>query len=268
MIYDQKRFKVTVVKLGGSLVTHKDRGLSFDPAALRSIGRQLKNSGLPSRNHKLILIHGGGSFGHYYAKRFGLTTEKRKVAARGIAKTTGAMLKLHSQIREVLDEFGINLESILPRELIEARKIALSETGLRKVRNAFSNDLIPISFGYVDIFRNGASIVSGDTICEAIAKSIEVDRQIFAMDVDGVYPTRKIQGPIIRTLRNSTEFLSKRRKYDVTGGIASKVSLGFRLREKGTEVFFVNGKEDERLLKLILGRYEVLATAIDPRKGI
>ncbi len=268
MIDDRKGFKVTIVKLGGSLVTHKDRARSFDQPALRSIGRQLKKSGLPSPSHKLILVHGGGSFGHYYAKRFGLTTKKGKVTARGIAKTTGAMLELHSRIRNVLDEFGINLESILPSELIERREIALSETGLRRVRNAFSNDLIPISFGYVDVFRKGASIVSGDTICEAIAKSIEVDRQIFAMDVDGIYPTRKIQGPIIRTLRNSTEFLSEERKYDVTGGIASKVSLGFRLREKGTEVFFVNGKEDERLLKLILGHYDVPATTIDRGKRI
>lgn len=258
-------YNVTVVKLGGSLVTNKDKALSINSRALRSVARQIGKCKLPNRKQKLILIHGGGSFGHYYAKKFGLSAEPKKVPASAISKTTAAMFDLHSRVRKFLARYGVNTETILPSELLDEKKTGLSELGRRRISDSFSNGLIPISFGHVEVGESSASIISGDVICEAITGSFKVNREIFAMDVDGIYPTANLRGKIIERLEDESEFSSKKRRFDVTGGVEGKVSLGFRLARRGVKVYFVSGVKDERLLKLMIGEKDVAATRIDPR---
>ncbi len=98
-----KSDKLVVVKLGGSVITNKDKPLSPNFANIRLISRQISRAISSNDKLRLILIHGGGSFGHYYAKKFGLGTKPISSAApEGLAWTTAAMVKLHSII---LDEF-------------------------------------------------------------------------------------------------------------------------------------------------------------------
>jgi isopentenyl phosphate kinase len=256
-----------VVKLGGSLITNKDKPLAINRAALVKVARSIAKSRLPSKSKKLILIHGGGSFGHYYAKQYGISTSRKRVNPMGISKTTWAMLHLHSQVRRVFFQEGVNVETILPSEIVTESSNAVSESGRSRLNGCFSNGLIPITFGFVQLSKTGASILSGDKICEALARSLRVERVIFAMAVDGVYRDASMDGGIITDLRKRIRFTSKERRYDVTGGINSKVSLGFRLASLGTQVFFVNGRKNDRLLRLIEGEKDVLATRIYPGKA-
>jgi Predicted archaeal kinase len=58
--------KLIVLKLGGSIITNKKEPFSFNRDVLLRIGNELKSSWpMP-----LIIIHGGGSFGHPIAEAY------------------------------------------------------------------------------------------------------------------------------------------------------------------------------------------------------
>jgi isopentenyl phosphate kinase len=253
---------LTVLKLGGSLITDKDVALSVNKDALNRVALAISQSGVPNREKKLILVHGGGSFGHYYAKKFHLSRRPKHIAPAGIARTAAAMLRLHSSVVESLLLRGIATETIMPSELLERDLSALSRQGIRHIRDSLANNLVPISFGHVGIDGNKAFIVSGDVICKAIAKSMRAEKVIFAMDVDGIYPDSHMRGNIISKLSHSNQIDTRTRFYDVTGGVQSKVALGFQLHKLGSRVFYVNGTKRARLGNLLRGRIEKVATEI------
>ncbi len=241
---------ITLLKLGGSLITNKDKRLSLNNDALKGIAGAIARSGLPSVRRRLIIVHGGGSFGHYYAKKFGLTVERKFVAPLEISKTSGSMMQLHSIVLKTLVRSGVAAETIMAQELISSRNL-MNENGLGRVRRALEQNLVPVSFGNVGFSGTSAYIISGDAVCEAIFFSMPVDRLIFAMDVDGLYPSAKLKGNVLRILTEKDEIETAARKFDVTGGIQSKISLGFRVARAGAEVLYVNGKKPKRLLKLL-----------------
>ena len=253
---------IVVLKLGGSLITNKDVPLSINDSALRSVSRAVRESGLPNKKRKLFLIHGGGSFGHYYAKRFGLGIEPRKVPATHIAKTTASMMELHLAVVKSLSAMDVAPETILAQDLLSPGSKGLTKEGARRVKECFDSGLIPVSFGNVGVAGGQASIISGDKICELICKEMPVRRVVFAMDVDGIYPTPDLQGEILGTISEGDSVKTGTRVFDVTGGVRAKIDLGFRLARTGAEVFYVNGTKDKRLLKLLRFQGGVKATCI------
>jgi isopentenyl phosphate kinase len=57
-----------VIKLGGSAITHKDSPLSPNIEVIEQIARELIKFDLKKK--KIVLIYGGGSFGHYVASKY------------------------------------------------------------------------------------------------------------------------------------------------------------------------------------------------------
>lgn len=257
--------ELVVIKLGGSLITNKDRPLRPNLRNIRLASRELSKtlSSLPKM--RVFLIHGGGSFGHYYAKKFELSTSKTRAAPpEGLSRTAAAMIELHSIILEELCATGVYCGTILPTELFpENGENSISKNGIYRINSVFENRLVPITFGYVNLVRDSSFIISGDAIALAIARRLPVQKTIFMTDVDGVYPSSDLRGPIIRELvpsKSSVE--SSVRQYDVTGGMSAKISAGFELSRLGSEVYFLNGSKPNRLLPVLQGARDVIATKI------
>ena len=57
--------EIILLKLGGSLLTNKNKPFSIREDVVRNAVQQIIEA-----NDKLILIHGGGSFGHPLAKKY------------------------------------------------------------------------------------------------------------------------------------------------------------------------------------------------------
>ncbi len=87
------------------------------------------------------------------------------------------------------------------------------------------------------------------------------------MDVDGVYRSAELNGPIIRELNGELQVKSRIRDFDVTGGLQSKITTGLELSKLGADVFFVNGSKRTRLSRLLRGDNNVLATKIYSRSN-
>ena len=55
-----------LIKLGGSIVTNKTKPESARRKTIDNILKQIKKINEPT-----ILVHGGGSYGHYWSVRYG-----------------------------------------------------------------------------------------------------------------------------------------------------------------------------------------------------
>ena len=62
--------KLTLIKLGGSVVTFKEKPLTANIDAIDGISRALTQLGVP-----VIIVHGGGSFGHYWSVKYDMHTK-------------------------------------------------------------------------------------------------------------------------------------------------------------------------------------------------
>ena len=248
---------ITVLKLGGSLITYKEKKFTPNYNGIKSAAKAIVSS---NTSQKLILVHGGGSFGHYYADKFSITTKPKPVKPIAISKTNGAMIKLHSIVLDELCSAGVPTDTIIATDLVNDSKI--SKIGKARIRQAVSSDLIPISFGYVQSKNKVAYIISGDAIIEAIVNSMRVKRVIFAMDVDGIYRDSSLSGSIIPRLRHQQRVETKNRLYDRTGGVRAKIEIGFRLCKRGAQVFYANGTKPERIANLLGGKKEEICTEI------
>ncbi len=256
---------LTIVKLGGSLITRKDRPQTMNTLAIdisvRAIARSLRSR----KKGRLLLIHGGGSFGHYYASRFGVSTTRRQIGREGVAKVAASMITLHSTVLEKLVNQGVPCKTVLTSELLSDNGKKVTDSGARLLECLFHAELVPITFGNVSINRTGSAVISGDQIALSVARSQGVNRVIFATDVDGIYSNTRMEGSIIRELNGVSTELFKSNRYDVTGGIRSKIVVGLQLAKLGAEVFYVNGTKGNRLESLILGRDDIMATKINSK---
>ncbi len=262
--------QLVLIKLGGSVITHKNEPLSADLRNIRTISTQLSRAIEADKSLRLLLIHGGGSFGHYYAKKFGLNTRIKKSASpEGLARTAAAMVQLHSILLEELDNAGVYCSTVLPIELFSMIKepIELSASGRERVDSIYRNGLIPITFGFVNLEGQRSYIISGDTVALALAGALPVAKTIFVMDVDGVYNSEELSGPIIKRLsRKNLEVGSSVQKFDVTGGIKSKIAVGFEIADRNSDVYFVNGTKPSRILDVLQDSNRAIATRIYPTK--
>ncbi|HKW03653.1 MAG TPA: isopentenyl phosphate kinase [Nitrososphaerales archaeon] len=239
-----------VLKMGGSLITKKDEPLSINRESISNVALAISRFRVRFPHKRLIVVHGGGSFGHYYAKKFGVSTISKRASPFQVSKIAESMIRLHTFVLEEFLRRGIPCMSVMAHELV-SEKLRLSKWGSYRIEHLMRSGLVPITFGNVGTTGSYAYIISGDKLCELFTKSLPVDRMIFAMDVDGIYQSNEMNGGVLRSIGDKDRIQANPRRYDVTGGVASKISLGLRIARRGTEVFYVNGNKPERLLKVL-----------------
>jgi len=69
-----------LIKLGGSIITNKEKALSPRRKTIDNVIRSLKKIHEP-----MVVVHGGGSFGHYWSVKFDMHTKPAKYDIRGIS---------------------------------------------------------------------------------------------------------------------------------------------------------------------------------------
>src|SRR5665648_133187 len=96
-----------ILKLGGSAITDKGahEGVVKEADLLR-IAREV--SGFRG---KMIVVHGAGSFGHVYAKKYGLD---RNFDHEGTIVTHESVKKLASKVVDALNSFGVMAIAVHP----------------------------------------------------------------------------------------------------------------------------------------------------------
>jgi isopentenyl phosphate kinase len=261
-----------IIKLGGSVVTFKDKPLSPNYEGIDEI---LKVLGEIKKNFKIIIVHGGGSFGHYWSVKYDMHTKPYPYSDLGVSVVHESMIKLNHVIISKFIESKLKPYSVQPSAFVfnsvadpaRIHDILAMTTG---------NDLIPITFGdVIHTSENKFSILSGDTIMSMLCTELHPDFSIFTTNVDGLYNDMN-KGEIVREIQvdkkdNDNIFLKGEKQkdnpassFDVTGGMKRKITESIRIAKSGTPVYLINGFHPERILDIIHDR-EYIGTCI--RKG-
>lgn len=241
------------VKLGGSVLTNKRRG--GRPTYRGRVAKRLAGEIAATWNERpLLVVHGGGAYGHPEALRLGVGKGRVPEARVPTAfdRIQASMEPLNVHVHRSLREAG------LPIVPVPASAGAFSsEEGLYWEAEALAayaeRGLVPVTGGDVLLDeRDGLRILSGDEILAHTADALGLESVVFATDVDGV----RVDGDVVESLAASeAERIASRSKAggDATGGMAGKLVHAARIARTGAEVRIVNGDVPGRVEAALAG---------------
>jgi isopentenyl phosphate kinase len=238
-----------LLKLGGSVITNKKIPLTPNLKAIDALSKRIAEVHTP-----MVLVHGAGSYGHYYAQQFGLGTRLKKASEEGVSKTRMAVMELNTIVVKSLEGHGLHTYSLPPTSFIGPRGV--NADGVKLLNSILTGGLLPITYGDVLPREGRWYIASGDTVVRMLAERLKPTRVIFTSDVDGIYvsnrPPYKIYKEIELKDRPRIELYAG--SLDVTGGMALKLREARRIARRGISVCFVNGFKPERVIEALKGK--------------
>ncbi len=235
-----------LIKLGGSIITNKEKPLSPRRKTIDNLAKSLKKISEP-----MIIVHGGGSYGHYWSVRYDMHTQPKKYSIRGVAIVKNSMIELN---KIILDSFVKNRLSpycLPPTDFMTGNKPITSK--VKEIEKISKSGLIPVTFGDALWYgQNKTYILSGDKIMTHLAKILKPKLTIFALNEDGLYSDLKTK-ELIHELKGEKPKISDN-LMDVTGGMTRKVEEASKISKMGLNVFFVNGNKPQRIVKAVKNR--------------
>jgi isopentenyl phosphate kinase len=212
---------LTVLKLGGSIITDKDLPETVDSDAIeRSVD---VIAGALSSEERLVVVHGAGSFGHHYAAKHGVSSSEGTYDASAVTEIHRSMSDLSERIVDALHERGIEALPIRPLS-VASRTDGDLQFPSEQIAAMLAGGFVPVTHGDPIIHDSGGvKILSGDEIVVSLASQLNADRVGLCSTVPGVFDE---DGDIIETIDNYDEVagaLGESEATDVTGGMAGKV---------------------------------------------
>jgi isopentenyl phosphate kinase len=209
-----------VLKLGGSVVTVKDSPETLDDDALDSAASAVADAD-PER---LVVVHGGGSFGHHNAQRHGVSSTEGTRDARGLYEIHDAMRRLNDAVVGRLQDAGVPALPVHPLSVGARDADAALSLPLDAAATMLAEGFVPVLHGDVVAHAGaGATVVSGDELVTRLARDLSAGRVGLCSTVPGVYGEDGEVIPEITAFSDAAAALSGSDATDVTGGMAAKV---------------------------------------------
>jgi isopentenyl phosphate kinase len=253
---------LVLVKLGGSVVTFKDKPLTANTEAIDRISKSLKMLDAP-----VIIVHGGGSFGHYWSVQYDMHTKASGYDAHGVSIVHESMIALNQVIINSMIRSGLNPYGLPPSVFTSGQRPLAAK--IRQLLSMARSKVTPVTFGdvvYVD--RAKYSILSGDSLMTTLAKVLRPSRVIFATNVDGIYSDLESKSliPRLDVAGGRSVKVSMNSVADVTGGMKRKITEAFKIASLGMDVMVVNGLHPERIVAAAKGRPTVGSMVMKRRR--
>lgn len=259
--------KPVILKVGGSAITFKDKPLTPNLRAMKRLAREIRRAEVSN----LIIVHGGGSFGHPIAKEYsikeGLQTESQNI---GFCWTHNAMVTLNSLFVNALIQNDVCAVTVAPSSCILTKQGRIHVFQDKALTKLFEKGFVPVLYGdaVIDLAK-GFTILSGDQLVSNLARKFEAERIVVGVDVDGLYTAdpktdssaRLIRKLTLKKLKQLENNISEAQTVDVTGGMFGKVRELTSAVEHGIPVLIVNAAKQNRIYKALKNE-KVLGTHI------
>lgn len=257
----KKNNEIYILKLGGSLITDKSRPLSLRVNVIENAIHQIVES-----KKKIILIHGGGSFGHPIAKKYDLFDGMNKSIENqllGLAETHEAMNHLNSILIEKMLKYNLPVVSFQASSIFIKKSDQLILESSKPIETAVNLGILPVLYGDI-LFgsKDSFSIISGDKIILELCKKLQtfsILKVIFVIEEDGIFIKENVNN--METIKlacklNSNELhqiklAELEQKIDVTGGIRGKLEIIKKISDLDIPVQIINGLKDDYILKAL-----------------
>ncbi|EMA36599.1 isopentenyl phosphate kinase [Halococcus hamelinensis] len=216
---DRTATGTTVLKLGGSVITDKSSPETLDGDHLARA-----TDAVAAFEGELVLVHGGGSFGHHHASEHGITTTAGSHDAEGARAVHDAMRRLNDALLDALRERGVPALPVHPLSAAtrdDSGELSLA-TGV--VETMLDEGFVPVvQADVVAHAGRGVTVVSGDELVVVLATALDADRVGVCSGVPGVFDTDGVVIDRIDSFADVRAALGGSDATDVTGGMSAKV---------------------------------------------
>lgn len=253
-----RELKTTIVKIGGSVITDKSGELAPKTQEMNRLAEEFKRAGV--RN--LIVVHGGGSFGHPMAEKHRIK-EGFKDASQlvGFAETHHVMTVLNGLFMDALVWQNIPAISVTPSSCIITKKGRIEHFEETQLAMLLKMGFLPVTYGDAVLDTElGFTILSGDQLVSHLAARFNAERIIMGADVDGLYDADPKTEKNAKMLNHLTlEELKKLQNnlkpspHDVTGGMFGKIAELIPAIEKKIPVTIVDATKPNNIYKALKG---------------
>lgn len=229
-----------VLKLGGSVITDKDRVETVDEERLDVLASALAG------HEELVIVHGAGGFGHYHAANHGVSVTEGTHDPEAVREIHGSMERLTSAVIDALAGEGVPALTVHPLSLAYRSRAGELGIPLGGIETMLEEGFVPVLYGDVLAHQGkGATIVSGDELVVALAEGLDAERVGLCSTVPGVLDDAGEVVPEIRSYEEVAAYLGESDSTDVTGGMAEKVRA---LLELGAEASIFGPDEVDQFL--------------------
>ncbi len=264
-MHNALKTSLIMIKIGGSLITDKSKPSTANVDEIDNCWLQIKKALELNSDLKIILAHGQGSFAHFPAKKYQLSSglNAHPDGKFGLSITTQEVRNLHQIVLERALKLNLPVTSFFCSNLalLKNGETVFFQTEI--IEQALDLSFIPVTTGDV-IFdqEKGCSIWSADKILPELTQSLikknyQIDKFIHVTQTPGVY--KKFEEPqkgVFKTITPSqltqiSSSLSASHLTDVTGGMKEKVDQLAKLAQQGFESVILNPQNNNLLNELI-----------------
>lgn len=253
------------IKLGGSLITDKTKPLTPQPHYIAQLAREIKKLQQAYPDATLLIGNGGGSFGHFYAHRYGLKNGAHTSDQRhGSALTHAAVQRLNSLVVDALTTEGLPAFSVAPSAVMTSRRGEIYQHDTTKVRQFLRRGYIPVVYGDVVLDDGqGVAIISTERVLQAhigvLRHEFEQICVLYLCNVGGVLD--RMGRVIPRLAADDTLHIQTNHNFDVTGGMLAKVAAARQAARLAETAYILDGREADVLVRAVKG--ESVGTRIE-----
>ena len=231
--------ETVLLKLGGSLITDKDKPYTPHLDKLNELALEIKSALDVNPDLSLILGHGSGSFGHVAAKKHG-TREGVQSPEQwlGFVEVRFQAAELHRYVMEALVRNGLPAMSFPPSSSMISNDRKVVHHNVLTIRKALEVKLLPVVHGDVSFDEaRGGTILSTEDVFTFLVEQFSPTRILLAGIEAGVWEDFPARTRLVKEIRLSDyekirSGIGGSASTDVTGGMKAKVEEVLELIKK------------------------------------
>ena len=261
--------KPVILKIGGSAITDKTVEASPKTEIINRLAEEIKRADLDN----LIIVHGGGSFGHPAAAKYGLKDGYKEDPTQklGFAETHHMMTVLNGLVMDALIWHEVPAISIAPSGsfITENGKIKFFDDSVLQAMTKMN--FTPVLYGDAVLDEKlGFTVVSGDQLVAYLAIRYKAQKIVIGADTDGLFDADPKTNPNAKPYKHLTlaelkqiqPKLGKAAGTDVTGGMAGKIAELIPAIEQGVHVTVTGATKGLSIFRALTDQ-SVLGTEIE-----
>jgi isopentenyl phosphate kinase len=258
-----------ILKLGGSAITDKTAEATPKTEIINRLAEEIKRADLDN----LIMVHGGGSFGHPAAERYGLKDGFKEDPAQkfGFAETHNMMTVLNGLVMDSLILHEVPAISVAPScsFITENGRVKFFDDTILK--GMAKMGFTPVFYGDVVLDdKLGFTVLSGDQLVAYLAIKYKAQKIVVGVDTDGLFDSDPKTNPDAKAFKKLTlaelkeiqPKLGKAAGTDVTGGMAGKIAELIPAVEAGVHVTVTGATKGLSIYRALTDQ-SVLGTEIE-----
>lgn len=252
---------ITLLKLGGSLITDKSKAYTALPERIKRIAEEVAKAHQELTDEYLILGNGAGSFAHQSAAKYdtihGFVDEQ---SLYGACVVHADAMELNRIMVQAFLKKQLPVFSLQPSALYTTKEKQIETEHMEILEPMLDKGYIPFVYGDVIVdYKQGSTIFSTDTIFRHVgsylAKQDHKIRIIHAGSYTGVLDqNQKIISRITPDM-SINEILHQSDETDVTGGMKLKVEEMLSLTKLGIESVIVDGRDEDSIYQVLKGNH-------------